>query len=66
MTALTRAMPGLKVVRRDLDADPIARVESTLLATLYGTAGQFGLTVTNKTGTAVTVVIRFSRTEIVR
>jgi hypothetical protein len=66
MTALTHAMPDLKVVRRDLDADPIARVESTLLAAVCDTASQFGLTVTNKTGTAVTVVMRFSHTEIVR
>ncbi len=30
--ALTRAMPGLEVVRRDLDADPIPHLDSRLLA----------------------------------
>jgi hypothetical protein len=51
MTALTRAMPGLKVVRCDLGADPDPA---------------FGHNVTNKTGMAVTVVMRFSCTEIAR
>jgi len=51
MTALTRAMPGLKGVRCDLGADPDPA---------------FGHNVTNKTGMAVTVVMRFSRTEIAR
>jgi len=42
---------GLKVVRCDLGADPDPA---------------FGHNVTNKTGMAVTVVMRFSRTEIAR
>jgi hypothetical protein len=64
MTALTRAMPGLKVVRCDLGADPDPRLESRLLAPLRDTASQFGHTVTNKAGIAVTVVMHFSHTEI--
>jgi hypothetical protein len=56
-------MPGLEVVGRDLDADPTPRLESRLLAALRNTANQFGHIVTNKTGIAVTVVMRFFRTE---
>jgi hypothetical protein len=59
-------MPGLEVVGRDLDADPIRRLGSRLLAALRNTASQFGHTVTNKTGIAVTVVMRFSHTEIIQ
>jgi FMN-dependent NADH-azoreductase len=32
VTALSRAMPGLEIVRRDLDADPIPHLDSRLLA----------------------------------
>src|ERR1700736_2502423 len=32
VTALTRALPGLAVVRRDLDADPIPHLDSRSLA----------------------------------
>jgi FMN-dependent NADH-azoreductase len=32
VTALTRAMPNLEIVRRDLDADPIPHLDSRLLA----------------------------------
>ena len=32
VTALTEAIPGLEVVRRDLDADPIPHLDSRLLA----------------------------------
>ena len=34
VTALTRVMPGLEIVRRDLDADPIPHLDSRLLPTI--------------------------------
>ena len=34
VAALTRTVPGLEVVRRDLDADPIAHLDSKLLPTV--------------------------------
>jgi FMN-dependent NADH-azoreductase len=37
--AVTRAMPGVEIIRRDLDADPIPHLDSRLLAaTLKGSA----------------------------
>jgi FMN-dependent NADH-azoreductase len=34
VTALTRAVPGLEIVRRDLDADPIPHLDSRLLSAI--------------------------------
>jgi len=39
VTALTRAMPNLEIVRRDLDADPIPHLDGRLLAAIRPAPG---------------------------